>query len=80
MLAQAETALKRGEGNQAYRLGMRAYLQARVAEAIAIASRKEEQAAKVTGELASKIQAVEAAHGQFEEAEDELEKLKATLP
>lgn len=80
MLAQAETALKKGEGNQAYRFGMRAYLKARVAEAIAIASRKEEQAATVTKELESKVGAVEVARRQFEETEDELEKLRATSP
>jgi len=80
MLAQAETALKAGESSQAYRLGMGAYLKARMAKALAIVGRTEEQATAVTKELESNMQAVDAARRQFEVAEDELEKLRATSP
>ncbi len=80
MLVQAETALDMGDDDQAYRLGMRAYLKARLAEAIAILRRKEHQVTEVEKELKSKLHAADAAHLQFEEAEDELERLKATPP
>lgn len=80
MLAQAETALNAGEGDQAYRLGMRAYLNARLAEATAILGRSEGQAIEVTKQLESKLRAADAALRQLEEAEDELERLKATPP
>lgn len=80
MLAQAETALDAGEGDQAYRLGMRAYLNARLAEATAILSRSEDQAIEITKDLESKLRAADAALRQLDEAEDKLEKLKATPP
>ena len=80
MLAQAETALKARESSQAYRHGMGANLKARMAKALAIVGRTEEQATAVTKELESNMQAVDAARRQFEVAEDELEKLRATSP
>ena len=80
MLAQAETALNAGEGDRAYRLGMRAYLKARLVEAAAILRRKEDQAIEVAKELESKLRAADAAHRRFEEAENELKRLKATPP
>ena len=78
MLAQAETVLDMGDEHQAYRLGMRAYLKARLAEASAILRQNEAQAIEITKELESKLRAADAALRQLEEAEDELKQLKAT--
>ena len=80
MLAQAETVLEMGDEHQAYRLGMRAYLKARQAEASAILSRNEAQAIEITKELESKLRAADAALRQLEEAENDLKRLKATPP
>ncbi len=80
MLAQAETALDAGEGDQAYRLGMRAYLNARLAEATAILGRSEDQAIEIAMDLESKLRAADAALRQLEEAEEKLEKLKTAPP
>ena len=80
MLAQAETVLDTGDEHQAYRLGMRAYLNARLAEATANLRRNEDQAIEITKELESKLRAADAALRQLEEAEDELKRLKATPP
>lgn len=80
MLAQAETALNAGEGEQAYRLGMRAYLNARLAEATAILDRSEDQAVEIAKDLESKLRAADAALRQLEEAEEKLEKLKTAPP
>ena len=80
MLAQAETALDAGEGDQAYRLGMRAYLNARLAEATAILAQSEDQAIQIAKDLESKLRAADAALRQLEEAETRLEKLKAAPP
>ena len=80
MLAQAETALDAGEGDQAYRLGMRAYLNARLAEATAILGRSEDQAIETAKDLESKLRAADAALRQLEEAEEKLEMLKAAPP
>lgn len=80
MLAQAETVLDMGNEHQAYRLGMRAYLKARLAEATAILRRNEAQAIEITKELESKLRAADAALRELEEAEDELKQLKATPP
>jgi len=77
-LSQAETALNAGKEKDAYRLGKRSYLKARVAEAVAAASRMEEQAHKVEQELELKGQAVEAAARELKHAESELEQLKST--
>lgn len=78
MLAQAETVLDMGDEHQAYRLGMRAYLKARLAETSAILRQNEAQAIEITKELESKLRAADAALRQLEEAEDELKQLKAT--
>ncbi len=80
MLAQAEAALNAGEDDQAYRLGMRAYLKARLAEAIAILRRNEDSAIELTKKLESKLRSADAALRRLEEAENELERLKATPP
>ena len=80
MLAHAETALDAGEDDQAYRLGMRAYLNARLAEAIAILRRNEDQAKELVEKLESKLRSADAALRQLEEAENELERLKAISP
>ncbi len=78
MLAQAEAVLDTGDEHQAYRLGMRAYLNARLAEASAVLRRNEAQAIEITKELESKLRAADAALRQLEEAENELKRLKAT--
>ena len=80
MLAQAEAALNAGEDDQAYRLGMRAFLKARLAEAIAIWRRNEDSAIELTKKLESKLRSADAALRRLEEAENELERLKATPP
>ena len=80
MLAQAETVLEMGDEHQAYRLGMRAYLKARLAEASAILRQNEAQAIEITKELESKLRAADAALRQLEGAENELKRLKATPP
>ena len=80
MLAQAEAALNAGEGDQAYRLGMRAYLNARLAEATAVLWRNEDQAIEVTKQLESRLRAADAALRQLEEAENELKRLKVAPP
>lgn len=79
MLVQAETALSEDD-DQAYRLGIRAYLNARLAEAAAILKRNENRANDVEKELELKLRAADTALRQLEKAEDELERLKATPP
>ena len=78
LLSQAEAALNAGKGKEAHRLGVHSYLKARVAEAIAIASRMEAQAQQVEQELESKIRAVDTAGNEQKQAESELEQLKST--
>ncbi len=78
MLSQAESALHNGEPEEAYRLGRRANLAAKVAESIAIANRMEEQARKMEKELELKMQTTEKARRELEQAEMELEQLKST--
>ena len=77
-LSQAEAALNAGKEKEAYRLGKHSYLKARVAEAIAIASRAEEEVQQVEQALELKGQAVEAAASELKQAESELEQLRST--
>lgn len=78
MLSQAEVALNNGKAEEAYRLGMRAYLKAKVVEAVALANKIEAQGRKVEEEWDLKLQAVEGARHELEGAELELEQLKST--
>ena len=78
MLARSEEVLNAGKGEDAYRLGMRAHLKAKIAEAVAIANQMEAEASSSESELLSKLQAAETAHRELEQAEQELEKLQST--
>ena len=78
MLARSEEVLNAGKGEDAYRLGMRAHLKAKIAEAVAIANQMEAEASSSESELVSKLQAAETAHRELEQAEQELEKLQST--
>ncbi|MCZ6678898.1 MAG: DUF4398 domain-containing protein [Candidatus Poribacteria bacterium] len=78
MLSRAENAMSETKEKEAYRLGMRAHLKAKVAEAVAIANRIEAGARTAEEELALKVQAVEAARHDLEQAERELEQLCST--
>ena len=78
MLARSEEVLNAGKGEDAYRLGMRAHLKAKIAEAVAIANQIEAEASSSESELLSKLQAAETAHRELEQAEQELEKLQST--
>ena len=78
MLARSEEVLNAGKGEDAYRLGMRAHLKAKIAEAVTIANQMEAEASSSESELLSKLQAAETAHRELEQAEQELEKLQST--
>lgn len=78
MLFQAESALDSGKTEEAYRLGRRANLIAKIAESIAIANRLEEQARKVEEELELRMQTTEKAMRELEQAVVELQQLKST--
>ena len=78
MLARSEEVLSMGKETEAYRLGMRAQLKAKIAEAIAIASQLEAQASSSEGALEMKLRASEAANRDLQEAEEALEQLRAT--
>lgn len=80
MLNQAETALKQGHRNLAYRFGIRAYLKAKLAESIAIMDLKDHQVATATKKLEAKLQAADTARRAFEEAKNEFEKMQSTSP
>jgi type IV secretory pathway TrbL component len=78
MLSRAEDALSAGKEKESYRLGMRAYLKSKVAEAIAIANRIETKARTAEQELELKVQAMEAARRALGQAERELAQLRST--
>ena len=80
MLNQAETALKEGDRNLAYRFGIRAYLKAKLAESISIMSLKEHLVATSTRKLEAKLQAADTARRAFEEAKNEFETMRSTPP
>lgn len=77
MLARAEAALQDGK-KDAHRLSVHAYLKARVAEELAIATQMEAQAQELEQQLELKAQAAEAVRREFVDAERELEQLKLT--
>ena len=78
MLARSAEVLNAGKGEEAYRLGTRAHLKAKIAEAVAIANQMEAEASSSESELVSKLQAAETAHRELEQAEQELQKLQST--
>ena len=77
MLARSEELLSAGQETEAYRLGMRAQLKARIAEAVAIANQMEVEAGSAEETLELKLRAAEAAHRGLEQAEQELEALQS---
>ena len=78
MLARSEELLSAGQETEAYRLGMRAQLKARIAEAVAIATRMEVDADGAEEALELKLRAAASAHRDLEQAEQELEELQST--
>ena len=78
MLARSEEVLSTGKETEAYRLGMRAHLKAKIAEAVAIAIQMEAEASSSEGALELKLRAAEAAHQDLEQAEQKLEELQST--
>lgn len=78
MLARSEEMLSAGKETEAYRLGMRAQLKARIAEAVAVANQMEAKADSANGTLELKLKAAETAHRELKQAEQELEQLQAT--
>ncbi len=78
MLTRSEKALSTGKEKEAYRLGMRAHLKAKVARTVAVANQVEAGASSSESTLELKVRAVEAAHRDLEQAEKELEELQST--
>ena len=78
LLARSEEVLSVGKETEAYRLGMRAQLKARIAAAIAVANQMEANASSAEGTLELKLGAAEAAHRDLEQADQELEELQST--
>ena len=78
MLARSEEVLSAGKETEAYRLGMRSQLKARIAEAVAVANQTEANASSAEGALELKLKAAEAAHRDLEQAEQELQELQST--
>jgi hypothetical protein len=80
MLARSEEVLSAGKETEAYRLGMRSQLNARIAKALAVASHLEAKASDAEEALELKLQAAEAAYEDLEQAEQELKELQSTPP
>ena len=78
LLARSEEVLSVGKETEAYRLGLRAQLKARIAVAVALANQIEANASSAEGTLELKLRAAEAAHKDLEQAEQELEELQST--
>ena len=62
LLARSEEVFSAGRETEAYRLGMRAQLKARIAAAVAVANQMEAKASSAEGTLELKLGAAEAAH------------------
>lgn len=77
MLARSEEVLAMGKNTEAYRLGMRAHLKAKIAEAIAMASQVEAKVTRAESKLELKLKDAEAAHQNLKQAEQELEELQS---
>ena len=78
MLVRSEEMLSAGKGKEAHRLGMRAHLKAKIAEATAVANQMEADASSSEDTLELKLRAAAAAHRDLEQAEEELEELQST--
>ena len=78
LLARSEEVLNVGKETEAYRLGMRAQLKARIAAAVAVANQMETKASSAEGALELKLKAAEDAQRDLEQAEQELEELQST--
>ena len=78
MLVRSEEMWNAGKETDAYRLGMRAQLKARMAEAIAVANQTEAEASSSEGALELKLQTAAAAHRDLEQAKQELGELQLT--
>ena len=78
MLARSEEALNAGKENEAYRLGMHAYLKAKIAGAVAVVNQMEAGASSLEDVLELKLRDAGAAHRDLEQAEEELEQLQLT--
>ena len=77
MLARSEEVLQMGKETEAYRLGLRAHLNAKLAEALALANQLEEDASRAEGVLELKLSDAEAAHRDLQQAEAELEEMQS---
>ena len=75
LLAEAETVLDKGDDDEAYRIGTKAYLTARYAEALAAKRRAELDANVAELELIETQQSEEVARRDREQAEKELSAL-----
>ncbi len=78
MVVRSEEMLSTGKGTEAYRLGMRAQLTARIAEALAVANQLEAKANGSEATLESQLDAAEAANRDLQQAEWELQELQST--
>ena len=78
MLARSEEVLSMGKETEAYRLGMRAHLKAKIAEALALANQLEAEAGGAEDALELKLRNAEIAHRDLKQAEQELEELQST--
>ena len=78
MLGRSEEMLSMGKETEAYRLGMRAQLKARIAAGLAVANQLEAKASSTEEALELKLKAAAAAHRDLEQAERELEELQST--
>ena len=78
LLDRSEEVLSMGKETEAYRLGMRAHLKAKIAEAIALANRLEAEASSAEGALEMKLRNAETAHRELKQAERELKELQST--
>ena len=78
MLTRSEEVLSVGKETEAYRLGMRAHLKAKIAEAISLANQLEAEANSTEGVLESRLRNAEVAHRELERSEQELKELQST--
>lgn len=78
MVVRSEEMLSAGKETEAYRMGMRAQLTARIAEALALANQLEAKANSSEATLESQLDAAEAANRDLQQAEWELQELQST--
>ena len=78
MVVRSEEMLSTGKETEAYRMGMRAQLTARIAEALALANQLEAKANSSEATLESQLDAAEAANRDLQQAEWELQELQST--